>query len=193
VRVVAINRFFRPDHSATSQLLTDLAHHLARQDHVVTVVAGRRRYDGRGTEGRSVDGEAVPVAAIGGESRRDVVCRPCMPMKQRSSLEVGDHLRLRQGVRIDDLRPVLIGTGVSISQSCDLGDGRRDGSRANVSSSSEPLVIDYAFPLAAFGGRRTAALAGEPHRDRRRVAGCRACPRLRDRQAAWAAVGRPHG
>jgi multisubunit Na+/H+ antiporter MnhF subunit len=45
LRLVALNRFFWPDHSATSQLLTDLARHLAAQGHRVTVIASRQRYD----------------------------------------------------------------------------------------------------------------------------------------------------
>lgn len=40
-----VNRFFYPDHSATSQLLTDLALSLAQQGHRVRVVTSRQRYD----------------------------------------------------------------------------------------------------------------------------------------------------
>ena len=43
-QIVFINRFFYPDHSATSQLLTDLAFHLAGQSHRVLVIASRQRY-----------------------------------------------------------------------------------------------------------------------------------------------------
>lgn len=45
MRVICINRFFWPDHSATSQLLTDLALHLAGRGIRVTVVTSRLRYD----------------------------------------------------------------------------------------------------------------------------------------------------
>ena len=45
MRLIAVNRFFWPDHSATSQLLTDLARHLAQRGHEVTVIACRQRYD----------------------------------------------------------------------------------------------------------------------------------------------------
>lgn len=44
-RVVFVNRYFFPDHSATSQLLTDLAFHLAGQGVAVTVVTGAQAYD----------------------------------------------------------------------------------------------------------------------------------------------------
>lgn len=44
-RVLFVNRFFYPDHSATSQLLTDLASHLAEMGWDVHVVTSRQRYD----------------------------------------------------------------------------------------------------------------------------------------------------
>ena len=45
-RVVFVNRFYWPDHSATAQILTDLATGLAARGWDVTVVASRLRYDG---------------------------------------------------------------------------------------------------------------------------------------------------
>jgi len=45
MKVVFVNRFFYPDHSATSQLLSDLAFHLVDQGHSVHVLASRLRYD----------------------------------------------------------------------------------------------------------------------------------------------------
>jgi colanic acid biosynthesis glycosyl transferase WcaI len=44
-RIVFVNRYFFPDHSATSQLLSDLAFHLAAQGVAVTVVTGAQVYD----------------------------------------------------------------------------------------------------------------------------------------------------
>lgn len=44
-RVVFINRYFYPDHSATSQMLSDLAFFLAESGREVCVVASRQRYD----------------------------------------------------------------------------------------------------------------------------------------------------
>lgn len=44
-RVVFLNRFFHPDHSATSQMLSDLAFGLAREGVEVHVVTSRLRYD----------------------------------------------------------------------------------------------------------------------------------------------------
>jgi colanic acid biosynthesis glycosyl transferase WcaI len=43
--VVFVNRYFHPDHSATSQLLSDLAFHLAARGWDVTVITSRQRYD----------------------------------------------------------------------------------------------------------------------------------------------------
>ena len=45
MKVVFVNRFFHPDHSATSQLLTDLAIHLAKHGTAVLVVTSRQVYD----------------------------------------------------------------------------------------------------------------------------------------------------
>ena len=45
-RVLFVNRFYWPDHSATAQMLTDLAGGLAARGWSVTVVASRLRYDG---------------------------------------------------------------------------------------------------------------------------------------------------
>lgn len=44
-QLIMINRFYAPDHSATAQLLTDLAEHLAAQGGLVTIIASRLRYD----------------------------------------------------------------------------------------------------------------------------------------------------
>jgi glycosyltransferase involved in cell wall biosynthesis len=45
VRLIFVNRYFWPDASATSQLLTDLAVNLAAQGHAVTVLTSRQRFD----------------------------------------------------------------------------------------------------------------------------------------------------
>jgi colanic acid biosynthesis glycosyl transferase WcaI len=47
-RIVFINRFFHPDHSATSQILSDLAFALAAEGMPITLVTSRLRYDGGG-------------------------------------------------------------------------------------------------------------------------------------------------
>jgi colanic acid biosynthesis glycosyl transferase WcaI len=43
--IIFANRYFYPDHSATSQMLSDLAFHLASSGRVVRVLASRQRYD----------------------------------------------------------------------------------------------------------------------------------------------------
>jgi glycosyltransferase involved in cell wall biosynthesis len=45
VRVVFVNRYFHPDHSATSQIASDLAVHLASRGWEVEAIASRQRYD----------------------------------------------------------------------------------------------------------------------------------------------------
>lgn len=45
MRIIFINRFFYPDHSATGQMLTDLAFGLAERGEAVSVIASRLRYD----------------------------------------------------------------------------------------------------------------------------------------------------
>src|SRR5260221_6616154 len=43
-RVVFVNRYFHPDHSATSEMLSDLAFHLAGRGWLVKVWTSRQRY-----------------------------------------------------------------------------------------------------------------------------------------------------
>lgn len=45
MKVIFINRFFYPDESATSQMLSDLAFTLAQRKQVISVIASRQRYD----------------------------------------------------------------------------------------------------------------------------------------------------
>jgi hypothetical protein len=44
-RLIFVNRFFHPDHSATSQILGDLAFHLAEAGFDVQVLTSRQLYD----------------------------------------------------------------------------------------------------------------------------------------------------
>ena len=44
-RVAFVNRYFHPDHSATSQIATDLAAHLASRGWEVIAITSRQRYD----------------------------------------------------------------------------------------------------------------------------------------------------
>jgi len=45
LRVVFVNRYFHPDHSATSQMVSDLAFHLAGRGWEVGAITSRQRYD----------------------------------------------------------------------------------------------------------------------------------------------------
>ncbi|MBX9745628.1 MAG: glycosyltransferase family 4 protein [Hyphomonadaceae bacterium] len=46
MRLIALNRFYWPDHSASAQMLTDLAQHMARHGHEVTIITSRLCYEG---------------------------------------------------------------------------------------------------------------------------------------------------
>jgi hypothetical protein len=45
MKLIFINRYFYPDHSATSQMLSDLALHLANAGHEVHVICSRQLYE----------------------------------------------------------------------------------------------------------------------------------------------------
>lgn len=49
-KIIFVNRYFYPDHSATSQLLTDLAFALAREGRDVRVITSRQAYDDPASE-----------------------------------------------------------------------------------------------------------------------------------------------
>ncbi|MBI1203313.1 MAG: glycosyltransferase WbuB [Rhodopseudomonas sp.] len=49
-RIIFLNRFFYPDHSATSQILSDLAFDLSAAGRDVAVVTSRQRYDHAGAD-----------------------------------------------------------------------------------------------------------------------------------------------
>jgi hypothetical protein len=44
-RIIFLNRFFYPDHSAASQILSDLAFHLAGDRNDIHVITSQQRYD----------------------------------------------------------------------------------------------------------------------------------------------------
>ncbi|MBS0235257.1 MAG: glycosyltransferase family 4 protein [Proteobacteria bacterium] len=46
MRLIFVNRFFHPDHSATSQMLSDLGFGLAEKNLEIIVITSRQRYDG---------------------------------------------------------------------------------------------------------------------------------------------------
>ncbi len=61
-RIIFINRYFHPDHSATSQVLSDLAFHLAAVGYAVQVFTSRQLYDNPAAqlpETETVQGVAV--------------------------------------------------------------------------------------------------------------------------------------
>ena len=69
--VIFLNRFFYPDHSATSQMLSDLAFALAAKGDVVSVITSRQRYDApsarlpKSEDIAGVDVHRVPTSRFG--------------------------------------------------------------------------------------------------------------------------------
>jgi colanic acid biosynthesis glycosyl transferase WcaI len=61
MRIIILNQFFYPDHSATSQLMTDLAESLVEKGIGVTAIAGRGRYDGGGRLAAAQDYKGVRI------------------------------------------------------------------------------------------------------------------------------------
>src|SRR5690242_7691888 len=49
-QIIFVNRYFYPDHSATSQILSDLAFELASQGLRIAVIASRQSYDHPGAQ-----------------------------------------------------------------------------------------------------------------------------------------------
>lgn len=62
--VVFVNRYFHPDHSATSQIASDLAFHLASRGWEVAAVTGRQRYDDAGARLESGVANGVRVVRV---------------------------------------------------------------------------------------------------------------------------------
>ncbi|HJQ40646.1 MAG TPA: glycosyltransferase family 4 protein [Thermoanaerobaculia bacterium] len=63
-RVVFVNRYFHPDHSATSQMASDLAFHLASRGWEVAAITSRQRYDDARANLRSGTEDGVRIERI---------------------------------------------------------------------------------------------------------------------------------
>ena len=78
LRLLILNQFFYPDHSATSQLMTELAESLTERGVSVTALAGRGRYNGGGAQlpSRSTHrGVRIERAWATGFGKRSTVAR----------------------------------------------------------------------------------------------------------------------
>ena len=62
--IIFLNRFFYPDHSATSQMLSDLAFALSRNGYSVRVITSRFSYDGKRMPSRHASVENVKVTRV---------------------------------------------------------------------------------------------------------------------------------
>ncbi len=76
-RIIFVNRYFAPDHSATSQLLSDLAFHLAAKGREVHVIAANETYGGGATlpAEETLNGVHVHRVASGGFGRSGLAAR----------------------------------------------------------------------------------------------------------------------
>ena len=72
MRIVFVNRYFYPDHSATSQMLADLAFHLASRGWDVGVITSRLLYESSVLGPRSSDGENQPRETVNGVDVRRI-------------------------------------------------------------------------------------------------------------------------
>jgi putative colanic acid biosynthesis acetyltransferase WcaF len=102
--------------------------------------------------------KAALLRGFGAKVGRGFVCKPRVNIKYAWFLELGDHVWLGEGVWIDGLAPVRIGSNVVISQGCYLGNGNHDWSRPDFPFFAEPIVIGDGVWLKAFrlvlGGAR---------------------------------------
>lgn len=64
MRVVFVNRYFHPDHSATSQIASDLAFHLASRGWNVAAITSRQRYDDANARLQSETANGVHIERV---------------------------------------------------------------------------------------------------------------------------------
>ncbi|HVU30665.1 MAG TPA: glycosyltransferase family 4 protein [Sphingomicrobium sp.] len=100
-RIIFINRFFFPDESATSQILTDLAAHLSRNGFEVCVITSRASLQGSrrlapretvlgGVEVRRVRSATVASRSLGGKLMQLAAFYPLAFLELLSTLSPGD-------------------------------------------------------------------------------------------------------
>src|SRR3954454_19557239 len=101
-RIIFLNRYFYPDHSATSQLLSDLAFHLAesgRQVHVITSTQAYDNSNSRLPENQIVNGVHIYRIATTRFGRSMLVGRGI----DYASFYAGARRLLRELVQRDDI------------------------------------------------------------------------------------------
>lgn len=94
--------------------------------------------------------KAALLRAFGAKVGRGFVCKPRVNIKYPWFLELGDHVWLGEGVWIDGLAPVRIGSNVVISQGCYVGNGNHDWSRPDFPFFAEPIAVGDGVWLTAF-------------------------------------------
>src|SRR6266852_2052770 len=94
MRLIILNQFFYPDHSATSQLMTDLAESLVERGVAVTALAGRGRYTGgEKLSRRVVEASAVALARCGYGDNNAAAYRACRVIGGPATAPARDHAR----------------------------------------------------------------------------------------------------
>jgi putative colanic acid biosynthesis acetyltransferase WcaF len=93
--------------------------------------------------------KAALLRAFGAEIGRGFVCKPRVSIKYPWFLSIGDHVWLGEGVWIDDLAPVRIGSNVVVSQGYYLGNGNHDWRRPDFPFFAEPIVVEDGVWLTA--------------------------------------------
>jgi hypothetical protein len=89
-RIWFVNRFFYPDHSATSQILPDLALHLAQQGRKIGVIASRGIYEDASVVLPAFEEyEGIAVHRVSRLASREAICwavratmSVCMPLSR---------------------------------------------------------------------------------------------------------------
>ncbi len=118
-KVVFVNRYFHPDESATSRMLSDLARRLARGGQPVAVVTSRQRYDDADAQlpaRGEVDGVIVHRVATARQGRATMVGRALDYL----SFHVAAYLKLRRILKPGDIvvaktDPPLLSVSVALA------------------------------------------------------------------------------
>ncbi|HEX3582647.1 MAG TPA: glycosyltransferase family 4 protein [Thermoanaerobaculia bacterium] len=113
MRIVFVNRYFYPDHSATSQMLADLAFHLAARGWDVGVITSRLRYEDAPS---SAFGTFSPAA----RGRRPLDASDSRPFAPRSGEKVPEG-RMRGGASLPKRETIR---GVDVRRIWTTGFGR---------------------------------------------------------------------
>lgn len=95
-------------------------------------------------------GKTLLLRLFGARIGKGVVCKPKVNIKYPWFLEVGDHVWIGEGVWIDNLCPVTIGSNVCLSQGVALLTGSHDWSVPEFPFFARPITIGDGVWVTAF-------------------------------------------